>query len=51
MRVDLGSDIPRWTFLSTVAVTGVWSMSRLMELAKKLSPNEKDQDAMNYNFM
>ena len=29
MRVDLGSDIPRWAFLTTVAATGIRSMKSL----------------------
>jgi len=33
MRVDLGDDIPKWAFLSTVAATGISSMKALQRLA------------------
>ena len=32
MRVDLGLDIPRWLFLQTVGITGIWAMSKLLKL-------------------
>mmetsp|Transcript_29866 Transcript_29866/g.42600 ORF Transcript_29866/g.42600 Transcript_29866/m.42600 type:complete len:361 (-) Transcript_29866:180-1262(-) len=37
MRVDLGSDIPKWAFLTTVAATGVWSMRALIKLSKEFT--------------
>lgn len=32
MRVDLGLDIPRWLFIQTVGVTGIWAMNKLPKL-------------------
>lgn len=35
MRVDLGKDIPRWIFLTTIAATGIWSVNALKKLLEK----------------
>ena len=35
MRVDLGSDIPRFAFKTTLGVTIAWSMGTLQSLSNK----------------
>lgn len=33
-KLNLGKDIPKWAFLTTVALTGIWSMESLKTLTK-----------------
>ena len=32
MKVDMGNDIPRWAFITTVSTTGIWAMNSLNRL-------------------
>ena len=32
MKVDMGNDIPRWAFITTVSTTGIWAMNALNRL-------------------
>jgi len=34
MKVDMGNDIPRWAFITTVSTTGIWAMNALNKLVK-----------------
>ena len=37
MKVDMGNDIPRWAFTTTVSTTGVWAMNALNRLVSSHS--------------
>lgn len=37
MKVDMGNDIPRWAFTTTVSTTGVWAMNALNRLVSSRS--------------
>ena len=35
MKIDMGNDIPRWAFITTVSTTGIWAMNSLNRLVSK----------------